>query len=88
LDFKAFARQTRDRKIDMVPFERSANDNGLHSRGSYRSRMQEDYPVYIDTLAQICDAISVSAGIRGLQILLDPEDHIRAVSARVVGISK
>lgn len=41
LDFKAFARQTRDRKIDMVPFERSANDNGLHSRGSYRSRMQE-----------------------------------------------
>ena len=49
---------------------------------------KRDYPVYIDTLAQICDAISVSAGIRGLQILLDPEDYIRAVKAKVVAITK
>jgi Cys-tRNA(Pro)/Cys-tRNA(Cys) deacylase len=45
---------------------------------------KKDYPVYIDELAQICDVISVSAGIRGLQILLDLEDYIRAVKARVV----
>jgi len=45
-------------------------------------------PVYIDELAEICDVISVSAGTRGLQILLAPEDYIRAVKARVVAMTK
>lgn len=35
---------------------------------------KKDYPVYIDELAEICDVISVSAGIRGLQILIAPAD--------------
>ena len=42
---------------------------------------KKDYPVYIDELAEICDVISVSAGIRRLQILLAPADYIRAVKA-------
>ena len=46
------------------------------------------YPVYIDELAEVCDVISVSAGIRGLQILLAPADYIRAVKATVAAIAK
>jgi hypothetical protein len=38
------------------------------------------------SLREICDVISVSAGMRGLQILLAPEDYIRAAKARVVAI--
>ncbi len=49
---------------------------------------KKDYSVYIDELAEICDVISVSAGMRGLQILLAPEDYIRAVKAKVVAITK
>ena len=49
---------------------------------------KRDYPVYIDELAEICDVISVSAGIRGLQIVLAPRDYIRAVNATVVAIVK
>jgi len=48
---------------------------------------RKDYAVYIDKLAEICDVISVSAGMKGL-ILLDPEDYIRVVSARVVAFAK
>jgi hypothetical protein len=44
--------------------------------------------VYIDEFAEIYDVISVSAGMRGLQILLAPEDYIRAVDAQVAGIAK
>jgi Cys-tRNA(Pro)/Cys-tRNA(Cys) deacylase len=44
--------------------------------------------VYIDELAELCDVISVSAGIRGLQILLAPSDYIRAVQAKVAAIAK
>jgi len=88
LDFKALARQTGDRKIDMVPLKEVQTTTGYIRGGVTALACKKDYPVYIDTPAQICDVFSVSAGIRGLQILLDPEDYIRAVSARVVDISK
>jgi Cys-tRNA(Pro)/Cys-tRNA(Cys) deacylase len=44
--------------------------------------------VYLDETAQLFDVISISAGMRGLQVLLAPDGYIRAVSARVVPIAK
>jgi hypothetical protein len=55
---------------------------------SFRSGVQKGYPVYIDELAEICDVISVTAGIRALQILLTPNDYIRAVKATVAAIAR
>jgi Cys-tRNA(Pro)/Cys-tRNA(Cys) deacylase len=34
------------------------------------------------------DVISVSAGMRGMQALLSPEDYIRATGATVVAIAR
>jgi len=88
LDFKALARRTGDRKIDMLPLKEVQAATGYIRGGVTALACKKDYPVYIDELAQICDVISVSAGIRGLQILLAPEDYIRAVNASVVAIAK
>jgi Cys-tRNA(Pro)/Cys-tRNA(Cys) deacylase len=88
LDFKALARQTGDRKIDMVPLKEVQAVTGYIRGGVTALACKKEYPVYIDELARICDVISVSAGIRGLQILLAPGDYIGAVKARVVAITK
>ena len=89
LDFKALAHQTGDRKVDMVPLKEVQAATGGYIRGGVTAlACKRDYPVYIDELAEICDVISVSAGMRGLQILLAPEDYIRAVKAKVVAITK
>lgn len=88
LDFKALAQRTGDRKIDMVPLKEVQASTGYIRGGVTALACKKEYPVYIDELAQICDVISVSAGIRGLQILLAPEDYIRAVNATVVAITK
>jgi len=88
LDFKALAQRTGDRKIDMLPLKEVQAATGYIRGGVTALACKKDYPVYIDELAQICEVISVSAGIRGLQILLAPEDYIRAVNARVVAITK
>jgi Cys-tRNA(Pro)/Cys-tRNA(Cys) deacylase len=88
LDFKALAHRTGDRKIDMVPLKEVQDVTGYIRGGVTALACKKNYPVYIDELAQICDVISVSAGIRGLQILLAPEDYIRAVNGRVVAITK
>jgi Cys-tRNA(Pro)/Cys-tRNA(Cys) deacylase len=88
LDFKALAHQTGDRKIDMVPLKEVQAATGYIRGGVTALACKKDYPVYIDELVEICDVISVSAGMRGLQVLLAPEDYIRAVKARVAAIAK
>jgi len=88
LDFKALAHQTGDRKVDMLPLKEVQAATGYVRGGVTALARKKDYPVYIDELAEICDVISVSAGMRGLQVLLAPEDYIRAVQAKVAAITK
>jgi Cys-tRNA(Pro)/Cys-tRNA(Cys) deacylase len=88
LDFKALARQAGDRKVDMLPLKEVQAATGYIRGGVTALACKKDYPVYIDELAEICGVISISAGMRGLQILLAPEDYIRAVKARVAAIAK
>jgi Cys-tRNA(Pro)/Cys-tRNA(Cys) deacylase len=88
LDFKALAKQTGDRKIDMVPLKEVQALTGYIRGGVTALARKKDYPVYIDELTEICDVISVSAGIRGMQLLLTPADYIRAVKATVAAIAK
>ena len=88
LDFKALAQHTGDRKVDMVPLKDVQDLTGYIRGGVTALACKKDYPVYIDEFAEIYDVISVSAGMRGLQILLAPEDYIRAVNAQIGAIAK
>jgi Cys-tRNA(Pro)/Cys-tRNA(Cys) deacylase len=88
LDFKALAHYTGDRKVDMLPLKEVQAATGYIRGGVTALAGKKEYPVYIDELAQVCGVISVSAGMRGLQILLAPADYIRAVKASVVAIAK
>ena len=88
IDFKALAHLTGDKKVDMVLLKEVQAVTGYIRGGVTALACKKDYPVYIDELAQIYDVISVSAGMRGLQILLAPKDYIRAVNAKAVAITK
>jgi len=39
---------------------------------------QKSYPVYVDGSIERFQKISISAGVRGMQILLAPSDYLRA----------
>jgi Cys-tRNA(Pro)/Cys-tRNA(Cys) deacylase len=41
------------------------------------------YPVYADETIELFEVVSVSAGVRGLQVLLAPADYLRVTSARL-----
>ncbi len=88
LDFKTLAHLTGDRKVDLLPVKEVQPATGYIRGGVTALACKKDYPVYIDELAEICDVISISAGTKGLQIFLAPEDYIRAVKARVAPIAK
>jgi Cys-tRNA(Pro)/Cys-tRNA(Cys) deacylase len=81
LDLKALARLTGDRKLEMAPLKEVQPLTGYIRGGVTALACKKSYPVYLDETAILFDTISVSAGMRGLQILLNPEDYIRAVEA-------
>jgi Cys-tRNA(Pro)/Cys-tRNA(Cys) deacylase len=79
LDLKALAKASGNRKVDTVPLKEVQPLTGYIRGGVTALACKRDYPVYIDEFAQLFDRISISAGARGMQILLGPEDYRRAV---------
>lgn len=88
LDLKALARATGDKKTDTVPLKEVEPLTGYIRGGVTALACKKDYPVYLDETAQLFDVISISAGTRGLQILVAPDDYVRATQARYVPIAK
>ena len=86
LDLKALARHSGDRKVDTVPLEEVRPLTGYIRGGVTALACKKDYPVTIDESARLFDVTSASAGLGGLQILIAPDDDIRAVAASVAGI--
>src|SRR5215470_5602311 len=88
LDFKALARLSGDRSVEMVPLREVLPLTGYVRGGVTVLGARKDYPAYADETLELFDVISVSAGIRGTQILLAPADYLRATKARVAPITR
>ena len=88
LDLKALARATGDRKIDLVPLKEVQPLTGYIRGGVTAMGAKKDFPVFLDETAILWDVISISAGIRGTQIIIAPDDYIRATKATVGEIGR
>jgi Cys-tRNA(Pro)/Cys-tRNA(Cys) deacylase len=88
LDLKQLAHVTGDRKVDTVPLKEVQPLTGYIRGGVTALACKREYPVWVDEFAQLYDVISVSAGLRGEQILLAPNDYLRAVSGQFAPIAK
>jgi Cys-tRNA(Pro)/Cys-tRNA(Cys) deacylase len=82
LDLKALARATGDRRCELVPLREVLPLTGYIRGGVTALACKKPYPVLIDESAQLHPTISISAGARGLQLLLAPEAYAAAVHAR------
>ena len=88
LDLKALAHLTGDKKIDTVPLKEVQPLTGYIRGGVTALAPKKNYPVFADETIELFDVISVSAGIRGAQLLLAPADYLRATAAKVGAIAK
>jgi Cys-tRNA(Pro)/Cys-tRNA(Cys) deacylase len=88
LDLKALARATGDRKVDTVPLKEVQPLTGYIRGGVTALGAKKDYPVFCDETIELFDRVSVSAGVRGTQILLAPADYLRATRATVGPIAR
>jgi Cys-tRNA(Pro)/Cys-tRNA(Cys) deacylase len=88
LDLKALARATGDRKIDLVPLKEVQPLTGYIRGGVTAMGAKKDFPVFLDETAILWDVVSISAGVRGTQIIIAPDDYVRATSATVAEIGR
>ena len=88
LDPKALARLSGDRKVEMAPLKDVQPLTGYIRGGVTALAAKRDYPVYADETIVLFDVISISAGVRGIQILLAPEDYLRVVNGRTGPIAR
>jgi Cys-tRNA(Pro)/Cys-tRNA(Cys) deacylase len=88
LDEKALARLTGDRKVELAALKEVQPLTGYIRGGVTALACKREYPVFVDETVELFDAISVSAGARGMQIVLKPADYIAAVSGIVGAIAQ
>ncbi len=88
LDLKALAKLSGDRKVEPVPLREVQPLTGYIRGGVTAFAAKKTYPLFADETIELFDRISVSAGMRGAQLLLAPADYLRATSAMVGPIAK
>src|SRR6185369_833998 len=87
LDLKGLARVSGNRSVETVALKEVQPLTGYIRGGVTALAGKKDYPVFVDETVELFDVISVSAGIRGTQILIAPADYLRAVNATVGAIA-
>lgn len=88
LDLKALAAASGNKKVDLVPVKEVLGLTGYIRGGVSPIGARKPYPFYLDETADLWDVISVSAGVRGCQMLIAPDDLARVASGRRHAIAK
>jgi Cys-tRNA(Pro)/Cys-tRNA(Cys) deacylase len=88
LDFKKLARAAGARKAEMVSLKDVQPLTGYIRGGVTVFGAKKDFPVFADETIELFDFVSVSAGQRGVQILVAPQDYLRVAKATVADLTK
>lgn len=87
LDYKKLAALSGDRKVELVPLKEVQPLTGYIRGGVTVLGAKKDYPVFADETIELWDVISISAGVRGTQILIAPDDYLRVAKVTMGAIS-
>jgi Cys-tRNA(Pro)/Cys-tRNA(Cys) deacylase len=87
LDFKKLARAAGLRKAEMVSLKDVQPLTGYIRGGVTVFGAKKAYPVYVDETVILFEQLSVSAGTRGTQLILKPEDYLKAAEALEVPVA-
>ena len=86
LDLKKAAKVAGDKSIELTPVKELLGLTGYIRGGCSPVGMKKKYPTFIDETCLLSDEIAVSAGERGHQMILDPQELARLCNAKLVDI--
>ena len=81
VDLKKAAKAAGDKKVEMLPMKELLSTTGYIRGGCSPIGMKKRFPTFIDPSAFQYEKIAVSAGMRGVQVILSPADLAEYVGA-------
>jgi Cys-tRNA(Pro)/Cys-tRNA(Cys) deacylase len=88
LDLKKLAATADVRKAELASLKDVEPLTGYIRGGVTVLGAKKPFPAFADETLELFDQISVSAGQRGLQLLLSPADYLRATGAQLADLTK
>lgn len=86
VDLKKLAKVSGNKNCEMLPMKDLLAVTGYIRGGCSPIGMKKQFPTYIEEMAILEEKITISAGKRGLQIVLSPKDLINIMAMKVVDI--
>ena len=87
IDLKAAAIATGNKKVEPVAVKELLGLTGYIRGGCSPVGMKKKFPTYFDASAQELDELTVSAGVKGIQLLLRREEIVRFTGATLVDVT-
>lgn len=87
LNLKLAARVSGNKKIDLVAVKELLPLTGYIRGGCSPVGMKKKYPTYLDETCILWDEIAVSAGARGHQIIINPEQLAEFIQATITELT-
>ena len=88
VDLKAAARASGNKSVEMLHMKDLLPTTGYIRGGCSPIGMKKKYPTFIDETCILFDEIAVSAGVRGEQVILNPQDLVQYIEATEADITK
>jgi Cys-tRNA(Pro)/Cys-tRNA(Cys) deacylase len=88
LDLKKLAHAAAAKKVELASLKDVEPLTGYIRGGVTVMGARKPFPAYADETLELHDIISISAGLRGLQVLLSPADYLRATAAILADLTK
>jgi Cys-tRNA(Pro)/Cys-tRNA(Cys) deacylase len=88
LDLKKLARAAGAKKMELASLKDVEPLTGYVRGGVTVMAAKTAFPAYADETIEMFDAISISAGLRGVQLVMKPADYLRATAAALADLTK
>ena len=86
INLKLLAKASGNKSVEMIALKELFPLTGYVRGGCSPLGAKKNYPVFIDSKALNQEKISISAGQRGMQIILSPKDLVTAANATVANL--
>ena len=87
LDLKKAAKVSQNKSIEMLHVKDLLGLTGYIRGGCSPIGMKKKFATYIDETAVLFDNISISAGMRGVQVIINPETLVEFIDAKQVDLT-
>jgi Cys-tRNA(Pro)/Cys-tRNA(Cys) deacylase len=88
VDLKKLAHAAAAKKAELASLKDVEPLTGYIRGGVTVMSAKKPFPAYVDETIELFNIISVSAGQRGLQLILTPADYLRATNATLADLTK